>query len=211
MKLLLSILVAILCIGNAYAQKFEDYFVNKSIRVDYIFAGNSSAQQIYLDELSALPQWAGRKTHLNEVPLKGNGQIIMKDIKTQQVIYKTSFSSLFQEWITTDEAKQIAKSFENSFVLPYPKDSVEVVALLFDSYGKETSKLKHIIDPKDILIHQKNLRTSHTNTLYKTATIANALTLLFLQKVTRKKRCNNSMLMQKLPVKAFLSMNLSNQ
>jgi len=155
MKLLLSILVAILCIGNAYAQKFEDYFVNKSIRVDYIFAGNSSAQQIYLDELSALPQWAGRKTHLNEVPLKGNGQIIMKDIKTQQVIYKTSFSSLFQEWITTDEAKQIAKSFENSFVLPYPKDSVEVVALLFDSYGKETSKLKHIIDPKDILIHQK--------------------------------------------------------
>jgi hypothetical protein len=58
MKLLLSILVAILCIGNAYAQKFEDYFVNKSIRVDYIFAGNSSVQQIYLDELSALPEWA---------------------------------------------------------------------------------------------------------------------------------------------------------
>jgi hypothetical protein len=53
------------------------------------------------------------------------------------------------------QAKQTAKSFENSFVLPYPKDSVEVVALLFDSYGKETSKLKHIIDPKDILIHQK--------------------------------------------------------
>ena len=68
MKLLLSILVAILCIGNAYAQKFEDYFVNKSIRVDYIFAGNSSALTNLSDELSALPQWAGRKTHLNEVP-----------------------------------------------------------------------------------------------------------------------------------------------
>ena len=167
MKLLLSILVAILCIGNAYAQKFEDYFVNKSIRVDYIFAGNSSAQQIYLDELSALPEWAGRKTHLNEVPLKGNGQIIMKDIKTQQVIYKTSFSSLFQEWITTEEAKQTAKSFENSFVLPYPKDSVEVVALLFDSYGKETSKLKHIIDPKDILIHQKESNSKKEKQLQK--------------------------------------------
>jgi hypothetical protein len=36
----------------------------------------------------------------------------------------------------TDEAKQIANPLK-TFVLPYPKDSVEVEALLFDSYGKE--------------------------------------------------------------------------
>ena len=65
---------------GSYAQNFADYFQNKTLRVDYIFTGDATQQAIYLDELSQLPTWAGRQHHLSELPLEGNGQIIVKDL-----------------------------------------------------------------------------------------------------------------------------------
>ena len=90
--------------SSTFAQTFEDYFVDKTLRLDYIFMGNADKQDICLDELSVLPQWAGRRHHLSELPLEGNGEITMKDKATGKVIYRTSFSSLFQEWIGEQEA-----------------------------------------------------------------------------------------------------------
>ena len=73
------------------AQNFNDYFENKTLRTDYIFTGDAQKQEVYLDELSSLPHWAGRRHHLSELPLEGNGQITMKDKATGDVIYRTSF------------------------------------------------------------------------------------------------------------------------
>lgn len=103
------------------AQNFSDYFEDKTLRADYIFTGDAKKQEVYLDELSSLPQWAGRKHHLAELPLAGNGEITMKDKATGETIYRTSFSSLFQEWVSEEEASRIKRGFENSFLLPYPK------------------------------------------------------------------------------------------
>ena len=50
------------------AQNFSDYFEDKTLRADYIFTGDAKKQEVYLDELSSLPQWAGRKHHLAELP-----------------------------------------------------------------------------------------------------------------------------------------------
>ena len=74
---------------GSYAQNFADYFQNKTLRVDYIFTGDATQQAIYLDELSQLPTWAGRQHHLSELPLEGNGQIIVKDLASKQCIYQT--------------------------------------------------------------------------------------------------------------------------
>lgn len=150
------------CIGfcllwavNLCAQNFTDYFQDKTLRVDYLFTGNTEHQAIYVDELSQLPSWAGRQTRLSEIPLEGNGQIIMRDAATKQCIYKTSFSSLFLEWLATDEAKATAKGFENSFLLPFPKQPVEVEVTLLTPQQHTMATLTHIIRPDDILIHQR--------------------------------------------------------
>ena len=114
--------LSILCLCAALyspmqAQDFNEYFENKTLRTDYIFTGDAQKQEVYLDELSCLPQWAGRRHHLNELPLAGNGEITMKDKASGEVIYRTSFSSLFQEWLGEEEATRIKKGFENSFLL----------------------------------------------------------------------------------------------
>lgn len=142
---------------GGYAQNFTEFFEDKTLRVDYLFTGNAEQQAIYLDELSQLPSWAGRLHHLAELPLEGNGQIVVRDLGNKQCIYKTSFSSLFQEWLSTDEAKETAKGFENTFLLPYPKQPVEVEITLYSPRREVMASYKHTVRPNDILIHQRGV------------------------------------------------------
>ena len=69
-------------------------------------------------------------------------------------IYRNSFATLFQEWQGTEEATRVAKSFENCFLVPYPKNKVNITVSLFDNRGKISSSLTHPVDPKDILIRR---------------------------------------------------------
>lgn len=152
-------LLCLMAAISLHAQSFADYFADKTLRVDYIFTGNAAKQEICLDGLSCLPSWAGRKHHLSELPLQGNGQIIMRDAANGSVIYKTSFSSLFQEWLETDEAKAVTKGFENTFLLPYPLRPAEIEITLLDPRRNVRASMKHTVSPDDILIHQKG--TAH--------------------------------------------------
>ncbi|MBP5382072.1 MAG: peptidase M64, partial [Bacteroidales bacterium] len=69
-----------------------------TLRLDYSFSGTASTAFISLDELRSLQGWAGRRSHLQEVPLKGNGQIIVRSEADSTILYRSSFSTLFQEW-----------------------------------------------------------------------------------------------------------------
>lgn len=141
--------------GTVQAQNFSDYFTEKTLRLDYVFTGDASQQAIYLDELVQLPQWAGRHHHLDDLPLEGNGEITVRDKASAQVIYRTSFSSLFQEWLGEDEAQHARRSFENTFLVPFPLKEVTVTVELRDAHRKVTTSLTHEVNPKDILIHNK--------------------------------------------------------
>lgn len=153
-KTVCSIALFCACLA-AHGQNFGDWFTDRTLRVDYVFTGDYQHQDICLDELSSLPQWAGRRHHLSELPLAGNGDIEMKDKATGKVIYRTSFSSLFQEWLGEAEAKEVKRSFENSFLLPYPKEAATVTVRLKNARQEVCASLTHEVNPKDILIHQR--------------------------------------------------------
>jgi len=138
----------------AFSQRFEDYFEDRTLRIDYTFAGCDAIHQIYVDELVSLPRWYGRRVRLSELPLKGNGQITVRSKADSVVIYRHAFSTLFQEWLATDEAKHTQKSFENVFLIPFPKAPVEIKVELFDYHDKVVNSLTHTVDPKDILIRK---------------------------------------------------------
>ena len=132
----------------AFDQSFED----KTLRIDYTFSGDVTQQDIYVDKLNVIPRWYGKRHHLAEVPVEGNGQIIVRDHRTRQVIYKNSFSTLFQEWLSYDEAKQIRKSFENVFLVPMPKDTADITVNLMNNRREVMTTLTHQVVPTDILI-----------------------------------------------------------
>ena len=108
------------------AQDFKQNFEDATLRLDYIFAGDYNSQAIYLDRIKSFNGWYGRRNNMNKLPLQGNGTITITDITGSDTLYIHSFSTLFQEWQSTEEATKIAKSFENTFLIPMPKEKVQV-------------------------------------------------------------------------------------
>lgn len=145
----------LLCLtcGVANAQRFEDYFVGKTLRIDYNFSGNNREQSISVDQLNVSPQWYGKTNNLASLPVEGNGQITVRDHKTQKVIYKNSFSTLFQEWLSYPEAASgIRRSFENVLLVPFPKDTIDITLDLRNNRREVMTSLTHQVVPTDILI-----------------------------------------------------------
>ena len=134
------------------AQDFDQYFEDNTLRIDYVMAGNASEQHIYLDQLYKQQRWAGRRTRLAEKFLNGNGQLTVRDHATQEVIYVWTFSTLFQEWLQENEAKELSRSFEASYNIPFPKQKVDVTITLSDKHLQPVASFTHTVDPTDILI-----------------------------------------------------------
>ena len=157
-KRYLFVLIACLCGLTAQAQVFDEWFCDRTLRLDYVFAGDVQHQQLYVDQLVQMPRWYGRRTRLAELPLAGNGQITVRSHRSQQVIYRHSFSTLFQEWLTTDEAKHTQRSFENVFLVPFPRDTVDITVQLFDFHNHVQATMTHTVSPSDVLISRQGER-----------------------------------------------------
>ena len=151
--------LTLLSIGLTLAQAFATSFADSTLRLDYIFSGDNRTQHIAVDQLSKTAGWYGRRHHLAELPLEGNGQLTMVDQATGDTLYRHSFSTLFQEWQQTEEARHVTKSFENTFVVPLPKRPVDIVVQLTDNHRRVQSMLRHSVDPQDILIRDRSGET----------------------------------------------------
>ena len=106
---------------------------------------------------------------------------------TKEVIYRNSFSTLFQEWQSYDEAKHVDKAFENVFLIPMPKDTVDVTIDLRNNRKEITGTMTHTIAPNDILIRRIgfNNRTPYT-TLQAAADTNNCINIAFVAEGYRK-------------------------
>ena len=168
MKKFLLFAALLLVAIDTYAQSFNDYFCNETLRVDYIFSGNTSQQMVALDELSSFDGWAGRRVNLDKVPVRGNVEISIIETESGKVIYRQTFSSLFQEWLVTEEASKVTKSFEATFLLPMPKKDIEIEITLLDNEGRQQTTMRHAVSPDDKLIRQRsNTLTSRHEYLLK--------------------------------------------
>ena len=148
---------------------------DKTLRVDYIFSGTAKSQVISLDEMSCYDGWAGRSVNVDSVPVRGNGQIALTDAETGKVLYRQSFSTLFQEWQTTEEATRISKAFENVFLLPMPAESAYVYIELYDVKGNVASSHRHLVDPADVLIRRVNPEPAPHRYILKSGEVADKI------------------------------------
>lgn len=151
-KTFLSLFLGLAVCSSGYCQSFEEFFADKTLRADYLFTGNKKNQSVVLDELKSMEGWAGRRSNLDKLPLSGNGQLTMVDKATGVVIYRTSFSSLFQEWLGENEAETLSKGYENTFLMPFPKKETLVTVELFNARHEVSASFTHTVRPDDILI-----------------------------------------------------------
>ena len=171
-KYAVSLIVAVAVCGVCPAEasaglSFDGRFADTTLRVDYILSGDAQAQSVSLFRLSSTEGWYGRRVNLDRMPLKGNGEVVMTDAATGERLYVWTFSSLFSEWLTTDEARHTARSFEHTVLLPMPLNKVNISLKLFDRHGSVCAERAFPLDPSDILISRLQPSGAHWSYLHK--------------------------------------------
>lgn len=136
---------------------FDQYFYNKTLRVDLIHSGMYQKSEYSFLEMKEEPYWAGSRVNLLDTFDYGTYKVSLYDQRSGQEIYSRTFSSLFFEWQTTAESKSITKSFYETVVMPFPKEDVRMV--LFErnaNTGIFESKYVQFINPKSYFIKKGN-------------------------------------------------------
>ncbi|MCH5181829.1 MAG: peptidase M64 [Prevotellaceae bacterium] len=125
---------------------------SRTLRIDYVLSGTDKTCAVSVAAMGWLDGWAGRRHHCDSLLYRGNGQVEMRDRASGRVLYRQAFSTLFQEWQTTEEATRTTRAFEHVALLPMPEQTAEVTLRLYDVRGHEAVCFTHEVDPADILI-----------------------------------------------------------
>jgi len=132
--------------------KFDDYFENQTLRVDFIHAGNSDTAMVYFEQLKKEPFWGGSHVNLIDTFYYGEYRVLVFDAVTDKLLYSRGYSTLFHEWQATVEAKEMNRSFYESVIVPFPKRNVRVVIqerdrtnVFFDIFEIEVSPVNMFI------------------------------------------------------------------
>ena len=136
----------------AFAQDFDTWFEDATLRLDYVFGGSHSQSGVFLDEMSRSDGWYGRRHNLSRPPLLGNGQVYVTDAESGDTIYANSFTSLFLEWIATEESRRVSKCFEHPVLVPMPRKAANVALRLNNAHQDVIAEMSFTVEPQDILI-----------------------------------------------------------
>ena len=124
MRKALALCMALLVALTAVAQDYEKYFTPERLRIDFVFSGNATRQEVFLGGLHCENEWSG--PHIGLVDKFNYGEYRISVFSGNNLIYAKGFSSLFSEWRTTADAKITDKAFNNSVWIPMPKSPVKV-------------------------------------------------------------------------------------
>lgn len=162
-------LITILMLAAAAvpAGDFDRNFCDSTLRLDYQLCGDRNRQQIFLADRRADSIWAGRRHHLAELPLEGRGQLTMTSHANGDTLYRTSFSSLFIEWLDTDEAATTPRAYEHTLLVPMPRQAVDITVTLTDPSRRPVASVTHPLDPADILIRRNSPTPLPHRTLHR--------------------------------------------
>lgn len=137
----------------AYSQvSFEEYFENKTLRLDYFHTGDKDNDYYSIDELIEEPFWGGSKINLVDKFDYGRYRFKVFDEESNILIYSRGYSTLFNEWQTTEEAKHTVKTFSETIVFPYPKNPVRVEFYSLNKKNTPVKKFEYHVDPQNYFI-----------------------------------------------------------
>jgi len=139
------VIILLFLVTNLSAQiKFEDFFLDKTLRFDYYHTGDAKSQSIVFGELREEPYWGGPKKNLIDPFNFGNYKYEVYDKETGKLIFSKGYSTLFAEWLTTPEAKKISRAFHETVTFPFPKR--EVILKLYSRDRKNNFVLNFEIE-----------------------------------------------------------------
>jgi hypothetical protein len=125
----------------------------RTMRLDYYHTGDAARELFSVDRvvLEPLP-WAGNPARAIDDTNLGKYFFEVRDQKTDRVIFSRGFSSIYGEWETTDEARSVNRTFQESLRFPAPDAPVKIVLKKRDKQNNFQEVWTTVVDPKDIFI-----------------------------------------------------------
>lgn len=133
-------------------ENFSKYFQKKSLRFDFLLGGNSKEVRVYPQQMKQEPHWAGSLKNLTDIFNYGTYRFQVYDAETEKLLYSRGFSTLFQEWQTTAEAKIADRTFYQAVIFPFPKNKVRLNIEARQWEGNFKTIFETEIDPADYFI-----------------------------------------------------------
>ena len=178
-KSFVTLLALLLGFTFAQAQHFDDYFVDKTLRINYLHIGNKDVEQVQIDHFTVVEHWNGTRSQLVEPYHYGDILIEVLDQATQKLIYSRSYSCLFTEYRTTERGETEIARMEECVNMPMPKDPVRVRLTSFDRYRKATVLKDTVLDPVNLPAQQAK-KDYNVMTLHHGGSPQEALDILFI-------------------------------
>ena len=123
----------------------------RTFRADYVHSGTASEERFALERLVLEPlPWPGNPDRTADDTDSGKYLFEVRDRGTGKLLYSRGFSSIYGEWETTAEAKQVSRAFGESLRFPSPAAPVQIVLKKRDARSnlfREAWTLA--VDPRD--------------------------------------------------------------
>jgi hypothetical protein len=154
-------LIIIFVSGALFAQtsfNFDDYFVDKTMRLDYFHIGDAKQEWIAVDHVYEQGIWAGSQHNLIDKFDNGRYYAKIYDATSGQLIFSKGFDSYFGEYKTTNQAlKGIKRAYHETILIPYPKKNIRFTLEVRDRKNILQPLFSQEINPSSVSIIKENL------------------------------------------------------
>ncbi len=156
MKIISAIIFFIILVNITFSQsiiRFEDYFSNETIRVDYHHIGDSQTELFTIDKIYQYGIWAGSTKNLIDNFNNGKYYVKVYDLPSNRLIFSKGFDSYFGEYQTSSNAiKGIKKAYHESALIPIPKEKIKFTIEKRNAENLLAEIFSAEIDPADVMI-----------------------------------------------------------
>jgi hypothetical protein len=159
--LILSVITSLCFIISMSPQEFEtfdNYFIDKTMRIDYFHIGDAKSELITVDQIYRYGIWPGSRVNLIDNFNYGRYFVKIIDAASGELIYSKGFNSYFGEYKTSQPAIDgVKKTFHESVLIPSPKNKIFFTLHIRDRNNKLNEIFRAEIDPDEVNIKNDDL------------------------------------------------------
>ncbi len=154
-----SALAALLALTLLPSSSARQAKTPRTMRLDFYHTGTATEEVFSIDRavLEPLP-WPGNPRRAADDSNLGKYFFEVTDAKTGRVLYSRGFASIYGEWETTDEAKAVRRTFQESLRFPAPDAPAKIVLKKRDAKNGWREVWTTSLDPSDIFIDRSTPR-----------------------------------------------------
>ncbi len=128
-----------------------------TMRLDYYHSGNSDNEIFSVDRVVIEPlAFPGNVSEPIDQTLRGKYVFEIHDASSGALRWSRSFSSIYGEWETTGEARQMNRTFHDTLRFPLQATPFDVILKKRDEQNQFAEIWRTSVDPADYLIHRES-------------------------------------------------------